>query len=81
MRIMVVSIMALLIMMKFAAQIHAKRRARVREAQQSLDELIRDLREDDLRAAAQLLQQEKRISREPEIHAVWNPPLHSEVPK
>ncbi|MFB3788776.1 MAG: hypothetical protein ACE15F_20650 [bacterium] len=81
MRNLVVSIMVLLIGMQFAARIQARRKARVREAQQSLDELIRDLREDDLRAAAQLLQQEKRISREPETHAAWNPPLHSEAAK
>ena len=81
MRILVISIMGILIVMKLAAQVHARRKARVREVEQSLDELIRDMREDDLRVASQMLQQEKRASHEPDTQAAWSSTLPSEVVK
>ncbi len=81
MRILVISIVLILIVMKLAAQVHARRKAHVREVEQSLDDLIRDLRENDRRAASQLLQQEKRASHEPDTQAAWSSTLPSEMVK
>ncbi|HOJ61773.1 MAG TPA: hypothetical protein PK878_15925 [bacterium] len=81
MKIPLFLIMALLIVCKIAARAHARWNAPGREASLNLDELIQEMRADDLRAAAQWVQTAKPADREndtPDSNPVWNPTLHSE---